>query len=594
MDGDGKPPLEASVVVDFSTNSTLPAKARTGAGGSPLTRYHLGARLGRGGMGEVVSARDEQIGRSVAIKRLHDEDPTAEAVSRFVREAQIQGRLDHPAIVPVHELARDDRGHPFFVMKQLSTTTVADVVGRLGDPQAVARYSRQRLLRAFADVCLAIEFAHTKGVVHRDLKPANIVLGDFGEVYVLDWGIAHLMPSAGFSDIEADVAADPTMVLGTPGYMSPEQLRGVADLDGRSDVYALGCMLFELLAAEPLHPRGRAAVASTLADVDRRPSVRAPARDIPPELDAICQRATMLNRDDRHATARELSDAVQRFLDGDRDVALRKELAVSELERARAALARGRGIAARSDAIRAAGRALALDPKNPEPADLVARLMLEPPDEIPAEVEQALDKIDDDALYNSRRLFAAVMAAYLSFFPVLYLAGFHAAWFLVGGGATCIGTAVGVLTLSRARFRLLAYVGLAGNLLMIVLFARLISPFVCVPGIAVILAMTTATHPRLAPAWVVFAVVVSAVLVPWLVELAGVVRTTTVVAGDALISHTAATPLDGPIAMVGLVLYMLLLIGMAVMLARSLTNERRATQRIVQIQTWQLGQLVAR
>ena len=584
MDGD-----ESTVVV--ATQSSIPpANNRAGA---PRTRYKLRSQLGRGGMGEVLSARDEQLGRSVAIKRLHDEAPAAEAIARFVREAQIQGRLDHPAIVPVHEIALDDQDQPFFVMKQLSTTTVADVVGRLGDPKAANRYSRQRLLRAFADVCLAIEFAHTRGVVHRDLKPANIVLGEFGEVYVLDWGIAHLMAKA--SDF-ADIPVEPpsTIVHGTPGYMSPEQLRGVADLDGRSDIYALGCILFELLAAEPLHPRGAAAVASTLAGIDRRPSVRAPDRDIPPELDAICVQATRTDRADRYATARELGDVVQRFLDGDRDLALRKQLAHSELDLARAAIARGNGVAARSEAIRAAGRALALDPTNREPADLVARLMIAPPDETPPEVDRALDKIDDDALFKSRRLIAAVMGAYLSFFPILYWAGFHVAWFLVGGGATCIGTAILVMTLPRSRFRLLAYIGLVGNVVMVAMFARLVGPFLCAPGLAVIFAMTSATHPRLAPPWAIFGIVVSSVLVPWLLELAGLVRQSSVVVGDALVSHTAAGTLDGPVAMIGLVLYVLLLIGMAVILARSQTNERRATQKMIQIQSWQLGQLVAR
>src|SRR5207244_12362388 len=138
-----------------------------------------------------------------------------------------------------------------------SGTTLADVLPRLalGDPQAAEQFGRQRLLRAFADVCLAIEFAHTRGVVHRDLKPANIVVGDFGEVYVLDWGIARV---TGSDDFDRGSFVDITTldgnetvagaILGTPGYISPEQILGDPDLDGRADVYALGCILFELLA----------------------------------------------------------------------------------------------------------------------------------------------------------------------------------------------------------------------------------------------------------------------------------------------------------------------------------------------------------
>src|SRR5688572_23159416 len=160
-----------------------------------LARYRMGDMLGRGGMGEVVSARDEQIGREVAIKRLRDDSPSKVQVALFLREARIQGRLGHPAVVPVHELRRDHRGQPFFVMRQLEGVTLAEVIKKLaaGDRDTVQRYPRQRLLRAFTEVCLAIEYAHTRGVVHRDLKPANIVLGDFGEVYILDWGVAHVM-----------------------------------------------------------------------------------------------------------------------------------------------------------------------------------------------------------------------------------------------------------------------------------------------------------------------------------------------------------------------------------------------------------------
>src|SRR3569623_3016195 len=186
---------------------------------------------------------------------MRSETPTQDQVSRCLREARIQGRREHPAVVPVHELWYDGESRPVFVMKQLAGTTLAQVIARLaaGDTEAIATFSRQRLLRAFADVCLAIEFAHTRGVVHRDLKPANIMLGDFGEVYVLDWGVARVSGGeddrASFADIDT---ADGTntvagAILGTPGYIAPEQIRGEADLDGRAAVYALGCILFVLL-----------------------------------------------------------------------------------------------------------------------------------------------------------------------------------------------------------------------------------------------------------------------------------------------------------------------------------------------------------
>ena len=171
---------------------TIAATENTGAttsGGTFPPRYRISGSLGAGGMGEVLLATDSQIDREVAIKRMLHE-PTGPAVARFLREAKVQGRLDHPAIVPVHELASDSEGRPFFVMKRLVGTTLGDVLARYtSDP----RYTRPKLLRSFADVCRAIELAHSRNVIHRDLKPANIMLGDYGEVYVLDWGIARVL-----------------------------------------------------------------------------------------------------------------------------------------------------------------------------------------------------------------------------------------------------------------------------------------------------------------------------------------------------------------------------------------------------------------
>src|SRR5690349_961519 len=232
---------------------TEPADVAPPLAGALLGRYRVGEVIGKGGMGEVMSARDEQIGRSVAIKRLKGKEPAPVTITRFLREARIQGRLEHPAVVPVHELAHDETGRPFFVMKQLAGTTLADVVARLaaGDPDVAAKFPRQRLLRAVAEVCLAVEFAHTRGVIHRDLKPANIVLGDFGEIYVLDWGIAKVSDDGtessrdSFADIgtvaESDAHTVVGAILGTPGYISPEQIRGDNFLDGRADVYSPGC-----------------------------------------------------------------------------------------------------------------------------------------------------------------------------------------------------------------------------------------------------------------------------------------------------------------------------------------------------------------
>jgi serine/threonine-protein kinase len=564
--------------------------------GQRLSRYEVREVIGRGGMGEVLSVRDEQIGRFVAIKRLRIANPTEAIVARFLREARIQGRLEHPAVVPVHELHHEPGEQPYFVMKQLAGVTLADVIPRLAmrDPMMVARFSRQRLLRAFADVCLAIEFAHTRGVVHRDLKPANVMLGDFGEAYVLDWGIAHVAGSDdhrhSFSDVDTIDGAETVAgaILGTPGYISPEQIRGDLDLDGRADVYSLGCILFEMLALQPLHPRGPAALTAALVETDARPSLRAPHLDIPPELDAICARATATDRDQRFATARELSDAVQRFLDGNRDLALRKELATAELASARHALTIGDGPEHRREAMRAAARALALDP-----ADLVGALMLQAPTETPAEVVRELEQDDLAALKTSARFGTLAAVAYLMFFPLLYWIGFREPWYLIAGPAiSLVIVAAEVLIAPRNPF-VSGYIALAGNLTMFALFGWIVSPAVIGPGPAIIMITLLVAHRRLIAPWLLAVLTVLATLAPWIVQLAQG-ETPVEASGTTMLVHTAATRLEGMPTMVGLVIYLAALAVMATLLSLSHHDEQREVRRKLQLQTWQLRQLVPR
>ncbi|HEY0991488.1 MAG TPA: serine/threonine-protein kinase, partial [Kofleriaceae bacterium] len=258
-------------------------------------RYRLARLIGKGGMGEVIAARDEQVGRDVAIKRMRASAPSERAIKRFLREASIQGRLEHPAIVPVHEIGHDSDGLPFFVMKKLTGITLGKILVTAERREA---FGLQRILRAFVDVCLAMELAHVRGVVHRDLKPDNILLGDYGEVYILDWGVAKIIgedDDGEFADVgsgsgEHATAAGTT--IGTPGYMPPEQACGSRNIDGRTDIYALGCVLFEILSGEPLHPRGTEGMHSALSGGESRPSRRAPGREIAPELDALCVAAT--------------------------------------------------------------------------------------------------------------------------------------------------------------------------------------------------------------------------------------------------------------------------------------------------------------
>ncbi len=404
-----------------------PAAAYLGEG-SAEKRYRLRRLIGRGGMGEVHLARDERIGRSVALKVMRDEDlEHARAQTRFLREARVQGQLEHPAIVPVYDLDRDAEGRVFFAMKRIGGVTLDAVVKalRADEPTFVAKYTVRRLLSAFQQVCLALDYAHARGVIHRDIKPSNLMLGDFGEVYVLDWGIAKLLTAE--EQLEAAVDLDDEIdstrsgdVLGTIGYMAPEQMIDSAGVDARADVYSLGAVLFQALTLEPLHGRGSAQerAQSTQQGADARASVRSPARDVPPELDAICVKATAVDPKDRYQSARELHDAIERFLEGDRDVRLRAELAerhvLAATKAAEVALSDDADAAERrKEALREAGRAIALDPENAAAAAILARLMLEPPKAIPPEVIAETEKMSE---HEARR------GAYFGAYAVLAFA----------------------------------------------------------------------------------------------------------------------------------------------------------------------------
>ena len=217
-------------------------------------RYELRRSLGRGSMGEVHLCHDASVGRDVAMKVLlpaHRPDPQLRA--RFLREARVQGQLEHPSIVPVYDLGVDAMGATYFTMKRLRGLTLGEIVRGLREksPEVTRQFPLRRLLAAFAAVCLTVDFAHSRGVLHRDLKPSNIMLGDFGEVYVLDWGLAKLKE---LSDHDAERAVrDPSSdeihtaagrILGTFGYMAPEQLHG--QVMPAADIYSLGATMVAL------------------------------------------------------------------------------------------------------------------------------------------------------------------------------------------------------------------------------------------------------------------------------------------------------------------------------------------------------------
>jgi serine/threonine-protein kinase len=582
-------------------------------GGLPRSsRYQLGAALGFGGMGEVLTARDTHLGRDVAIKRLRSDAPTADQVERFLREARIQGRLEHPAIVPVHDLATDESGQPFFAMKRLDGVTLHDVLAS-GDR---GTWTHPRLLRAFVDACLAIEFAHTRGVVHRDLKPTNIVLGEFGEVFILDWGVARIvgepLPDAVRSDsVDPEPAGAPIVtgaitidagstkvgaVLGTPGYMPPEQVRGDPDVGPAVDIYALGCILFEILAGEPLHPRDpTSAIASTLAGLDARPSLRAPDADISPELDATCARATAAAIADRFGSARALGDAVQSYLDGDRDLALRRDLARQHLGDARAALARGDDDADRRAAMRAAGRALALDPSSADAAVLVSHLVLEPPRSPPAEVRVRIDLLDRAAARGHARLAAIALSGFVVALPIFLWIGVHD-WLTFGlTYAAVAGHATALVLATRSprpeRFMAISLVLYACE---VALLGRFVNPFIFGTGLAVLGVALAGTHPTMSRRSLVAAIVVylGSVLVPWALELVGWIPASYRVDSDRIWITPPVLEVDRPIGELGIALYVVLVIGMTGVLTWRISQRRRDARDRLELHAWHLRQLL--
>lgn len=272
------------------------------------TKYTFVRELARGGMGTVYLAEDSELNRLVAIKVLNTPEITDDLRNRMVREAQIIARLEHPGIVPVHDVGVLPDGRVFYAMKF--------VRGSRLDEYAAQNTSQRERLRKFQAVCDAVAFAHARGVIHRDLKPQNIMIGSFGEVLVLDWGVAKILrpPVSSEADTLILPRAQPNgvaskevdtshgTVIGTRDYMSPEQARGEIDqLDERSDIYSLGAVLYFLQTNRaPTEARPRSL----------NPQVTRPA-------EAICLQAMARASVDRYGSASELSADIGRLLDAE-------------------------------------------------------------------------------------------------------------------------------------------------------------------------------------------------------------------------------------------------------------------------------------
>lgn len=289
-------------------------------------RYETLKSLGEGTFGAVELALDNDIDRLVAVKRLKPEMNDPDTVQRFADEIQIVGKLEHPGIITVHDVGLDESGY-FFVMKYCEGENLEEIIRRLkaGDPEAVARFPMEERARVFLAACRAVAFAHSRGLIHRDIKPANIMVGRYGEVVLMDWGLAKRIDGPGNASPVArgGSALGGTMLgfaIGTPAYMAPEQARGEHDrTDYRADVYSLCATFFELFTLRHyLEPKGD--VNALLEAVKTEAPMSAIAmhhkHHVPPEYTWIIRRGLEKDPARRFQTVDELAARIEMALDG--------------------------------------------------------------------------------------------------------------------------------------------------------------------------------------------------------------------------------------------------------------------------------------
>lgn len=320
--------------------TSLPAVSRSGNQVTLTSRNEIRYRnesvLGRGGMGEVQLANDQDIGRRVAVKRLLNQK-NPQSVARFIDEVRTVGKLEHPNIVPIHDVGVDADGSLFFVMKYVDGETLASIIGRLreGDVAYHKRYRFEARLDLFSGLMRALQYAHEQGMLHRDVKPENIMVGHFGEVMLTDWGIArHVNYNEGSSSDDAKSAGEmprasgQTMdgsIIGTIGYMSPEQASGRSEeIDERSDLYAAFVVLYELLSTRSFVQRGDSLM-KAITDAKKRqaPQFLDPNYDsryqpaVPAELRHFLRRGLQPLKADRFQNADDVLRDLERIRSGE-------------------------------------------------------------------------------------------------------------------------------------------------------------------------------------------------------------------------------------------------------------------------------------
>ena len=329
-----KSDMEATVKLDPSSldiDDFVTAKLSV----KPPDKYKFRRSIGRGGMKMVLQVHDNDTMRDVAMALMPDFEHRSRAeILRFIQEARVTASLEHPNIVPVHDIGIDSSGSPYFTMKLLSGESLASLLKKMdeGNPAYLKNYTFEALMRLYLRICNGAAFAHSKGIIHLDLKPENVQIGEFGEVLILDWGLARPVsarqnpPSApgsrrtahekGYTDFKLTLDG---VMNGTPGYMAPEQAAGKnSKSDVRTDVYALGAILYAMVTyKDPLEPGDlKSMLHDTIYGNIVKPSERVPGREIPHGIEAVILKAMSVNPANRYASVKELRDEVIAYIDG--------------------------------------------------------------------------------------------------------------------------------------------------------------------------------------------------------------------------------------------------------------------------------------
>ncbi len=300
------------------TDKDLPKHVKNG-----FMRYRDFQPLTQGGEAILRTCVDENLGRTVVMKTLQPQFQNLETYQkRFLREARVTAQIPHPATIPVYELSRDSDGNAYFTMKKLKGRDLSEILDKIaeGDKETIEKYTLDKLLSVLVTCSQCLAFAHKQGVVHRDMKPANIMVGDYGEIMVMDWGLAKVWDMHDDDEVDKLIRSGQQTipgrltgrgdVQGTPFYMSPEQAIETGDVDARTDIYNMGIILFEVLTGESyMSGKSFKEIKRKLQeDPVREPiEVARKKRRIPPELNAICVRALQRRPQDRYQKMSEMS-----------------------------------------------------------------------------------------------------------------------------------------------------------------------------------------------------------------------------------------------------------------------------------------------